>query len=181
MSYANYDHAHWMQHQIYAAKRRAPGRRRKKPERGLEAAPERMTQFQRAVVHIIGIAGGGIYNAPISLNTIDWDSRGYGSGMSVVWRGHLATHDCNRLTMLVLLCHEARIRLEISPASNHHIRLSFHPNALFFGEQRLLPDIDEAVAKFRAYMPKDHPCFYQLPPTEADPLDRLADDGGPVR
>ena len=167
MSYVNMDHAKW------AEMNNAAGRRNcKKPKRdrdgfvvGYHAAPEKLTEFQSKVVNIIGIVGGGIYNAPVTWDTIDWNC---GRGISLIWRGQLATFDFDRLTRLVFLCHDARIRASIDPAGPGILRLSFHERSHESGSLARHPDLAEAVAAHRAYVPADHSIAYRIPPEAAE-------------
>lgn len=163
MSYARMDHAEWMESNLSAERRaneraRAAGKKLLYPD-----IPEELSPFQKVVCDILGIVGGGIYNAPIS----KWDWH-WGTGVSVVWRGDLATYDFNRLTALVFLCHEARIRCDISPAMRN-LRISFWPRIAdrSKGGARFHPNIDEAVATLREIMPADHRIFQQGKPVPA--------------
>ena len=131
MSYFNMDHAEWME----------------------RATKRTLTPFQKRVVTILGIVGSGIYNAPINPSKINWD---WGKGVSVVWKRDLCTWDFNNLTLLVVLCHEARIRLEVDTAGPVGIRLSFWQRKSEGGISERHPSIDEAVESFRKHMAEDH-------------------------
>lgn len=148
-TYQFMDHASWMESNNAAANRNNAKRR------GWVRQPETLNEFQRKVCDIIGMVGGGIYNAPIAHDKIDWDY-GFG-GVSVVWsRGGLATFDYNELTALVFLCHEARIRCDVSPAGPRMQRISFWQRKAEGGMATRHPNLDEAVAAFREYLPSDH-------------------------
>src|SRR4051812_27085492 len=111
MSYARMDHAAWMQDSINSWRRIFSGKKR----RPKFAMPEKLSPFQERVIDIVGMVGGGIYNAPISSpDNIDWN---HGHGVSLTYGRGLATFDGWHLTLLVFLCHEARIRLEIDAVS----------------------------------------------------------------
>jgi hypothetical protein len=141
--YANHDAAGWIESHNAATNRYQHSRKRRKP---LPDLPEKLTPFQTRVANILGIVGGGIYNAPISFNRIDWV---YGfEGVSLTWRGCLCTFDRHDLTNLVFLCHEARIRCELNPAGPHMLRLSFFPRKAEGDISQRHPDLDEAVAEF---------------------------------
>jgi hypothetical protein len=122
-----------------------------------KTTPEKLSEFQCKVVDIMGIVGGGIYNAPINPDKIDWDC---GRGVSVVWQRELATWDFNALTILVLLCHEARIRCSVEGAGPRQVRLSFWQRKHEGGMAERHPNIDEAVALFREYLPADSQIHY---------------------
>jgi hypothetical protein len=165
MSYFTMDHAAW------AEQNNAAGRRiHKKPKYsrqgghkiGYHGAPEKLNDFQARVIDIVGTALGGIYNAPIYWPTIEWDN-GYGwNGMSITMSPDrdLATWDRGQLTLLVFLCHEARIRMEIRPAGMS-LRLRFWPRADNGPIAKRHPNIEEAVASFREQLPADHRIVYR--------------------
>ena len=159
MSYARMDHAAWMQGQMKAENRFYANRKRSR--KVVKPLPESLTPFQQRVVDIVGMAGGGIYNAPIcSARCINWR---YGwDGVSLTWGGNgLATFDRGDLTMLVFLCHEARIRLCIDAVAPGRLRLSFWQRKDKGGYADRHPNIEEAVAAFRAYLPADHRIIYR--------------------
>jgi len=162
MSYARMDHARWLESNIAAVKQSkrpltAAQRRRLAEDKGWHAAPDKLNPFQRQVATIIGIVGGGIYNAPVEWERVTWGRR----GMHVPWRGYLDTFDFNRLTMLVLLAHEARIRVGVEPHTMREVVISFFARRHAGDIGTRHPSIDEAVASFRAYLGPDHPITYQ--------------------
>ena len=159
-TYQHMDHAAWMERQNAALNKR----------RGKRDAilPEKLTPFQARVVDIMGMVGGGIYNAPICQpQSIDWTYGG--RGVSLMWNREMASFDFDQLTLLVLCCHEARIRVEITSGGPKRLRLSFwqrvspteNPNMACYH-----PSIDEAVARFREYLPPDHKIRYRPEPAE---------------
>jgi hypothetical protein len=170
MSYERMDHADWVQRQIPNAKRRLPS----KPKRdkynhtiGWAAAPDTLSPFHEKVMDILGIVGGGIYNCPISWDTIDWDCAG---GITLIWRGSFATWDFAGLTRLVFLCHIARIRCDLSPCGPMMLRLTFHQRSHEGGMAYRHPGLGEAVKAFVAELPEDHRIFYSEPtPVEDAP------------
>lgn len=155
MSYATMDHAGWVEQNAFYAKKHAP-KRRADNTKGWAAAPDRLNDFQAKVMDILGMVGGGIYNAPIAWDAVQW--KGWGSGMAVPWRtgNGFATFDSPLLTRFVFLCHEARIRGEIRIHSPNHFLLCFWPRVAEGGIGERHPSLDEAVASFRAYLPEDH-------------------------
>jgi hypothetical protein len=157
MSYANMDHAAWVERNNAAGRRITKKPKTDKHGRkvGPHAAPEVLTPFQAKVMDILGVMYGGIYNAPISWPTVDWDCAG---GLSVIVSasGGLATYDYNRLTMFVLLCHAARIRGDVSAAGPSTFRLTFWQRQEDGGISRRHPNIAEAIATFDEYLPADH-------------------------
>ncbi len=157
------DHAGWMESNNQAVNRRNAGRKTRKPPAVL---PEKLTPFQARVIDIVGMVGGGIYNAPIcSAEHIDWH---YGfNGVSLTWGREMATWDFAQLSMLVFLCHEARIRCSIEAVAPRTMRLSFWQRAHEGDVARRHPSLDEAVKMFREYLPADHRILYR-PALETD-------------
>lgn len=150
MSYQNMDHAAWVQMSNAAINKQG---------RKSAGLPEVLTDFQAKVCDILGMVFGGVYNAPINWQKVEWN---YGRGVSVVAHSpQLATFDFGRLTSLVFLCHEARIRCEIDPAGPRGMRLSFWPRIGTGGMGERHPNLDEAVAAFRGYLPTDHRILYR--------------------
>lgn len=161
MSYARMDHAGWVESNNQAYNELNKHRRAWKP------APETLSPFQAKVMDICGMVGGGIYNAPINWEKVQWGTGRDHSGMFIPWRdGKMSTFDYYPLTMLVLLCHEARIRCEIRARAAGHFELSFFQRSHDGAMHARHPSIDEAVAAFRAYLPEGHRIRYQMPAAE---------------
>lgn len=158
MSYNRMDHAGWVEDKNRAANQLYRNKRNFKPW------PEKLTEFQAKVMDICGMVGGGIYNAPINWDKVQWGVGHNHSGMFVPWRdGRMATFDFYPLTLLVLLCHEARIRCEVRAKAAGHFELSFFQRSHEGGMAQRHPNIDEAVAAFREYLPEDHRIIYRVP------------------
>jgi len=166
MSYADMDHAGWVERNGAAAKRqyanshtKSGRRKRRDTTKGWIAMPEKLDDFYSSVMDILGMTFGGIYNAPICWEAIQWQ---YGRGIAVPVRDiGLATWDFQQLTRLVFLCHEARIRCEIRTHSFRHMLLCFWPREDSGGVGRRHPNLDEAVAAFREYLPANHRIVYR--------------------
>lgn len=169
MSYATMDHAEWVEANMLASRRFA-----KKPKRdavtgeirGPHGAPEKLNAFQARFFDILGMVGGGIYNCPIGWDGVYWT---YGAGgIAVPWRhGSFATTDYDRLTRLVFLALEARIRIELRVHGRGWLICAWPRSHDGDGSQRH-PSLDEAVAQFRSYLPEGHRVTYQ--PERDDPL-----------
>lgn len=158
MSYQHMDHAGWVESNNAAANRIYAKRAKYRP------APERLSPSQAKVMDILGMVYGGIYNAPISWEKTDWTA---GRGLFVTVRdSHMATFDFYRMTALVFLCHEARIRCEISAKARGYFELGFWQRSHEGGMGERHPSLDEAVAAFRAYLPADHSIIYRAPLTD---------------
>jgi hypothetical protein len=146
VSYFNMDHADWMQRHIDSGHEM---KRKMHP-----STPQRLNEFQCKVVDIIGIVGGGIYNAPISLDKIDWAYGG--TGIRLAWKGdQLATWDFNQLSLLVFLCHEARIRCSVEACGPRTLRLAFWQRKESGDMAVRHPDLAEAIASFQQALPQD--------------------------
>jgi hypothetical protein len=155
MSYNTMDHAKWMEDRLACIRRQRAGKTRK----NAKPIPEALSDFQKRVVDILGIVGGGIYNAPITPASIDWD---YGFGaVSVIWnRPDMATFDFSQLTMLVFLAHAGRIRVDVSPAGPKAFRLSFWQRKSEGDMAVRHPNLEEAVKWFEDYLPANHRVRY---------------------
>jgi hypothetical protein len=155
MSYQTMDHAVWLERQNVALNRNHAGRRGWKP------LPEKLSEFQSKVIDIVGMVGGGIYNANIcSPEKIDWD---YGNGVSLTWNQELATWDFDQLSRLVFLCHAARIRCSLSAVAPRKIRMCFWQRKATGDMAVRHPNLDEAVTAFKQYLPADHRILYREP------------------
>jgi len=61
----------------------------------------------------------------------------------------LATFDFDLLTRLVVLCHDAALRLEVSAANPHNVRLSFWQRQRTGGMSKRHPTMEEATHGIR--------------------------------
>jgi hypothetical protein len=163
MSYATMDHAGWVQNNIGYA--RSGKKRRDDLAKGWDAVPDVLNTFQRNVFDILGMTFGGIYNAPIAWDAVQW--KGWAQGIFIpIGRGRsVSTFDYADLTRLVFLCHESRIRCEIRPHGFAYLGLAFFQREATGSMGQRHPNLDEAVADFRAYLPADHPIIYRAPET----------------
>lgn len=122
-----------------------------------------LNEFQARVAYIVSLICSGAHNAAFDWARVNWQ---YGdNGVSVPWtRGHLATYDLGALTSLVFLCHEARIRLQIEAESAKTLRLSFwqrtHQGRIWARH----PELSEAIAQHREWLPADSPLIYRNHP-----------------
>lgn len=165
MSYVNIDHASWVQSSITAGKAMATkGDKRKalQHSRGWAAAPDELTDFQKRAFTILGIVGGGIYNAPITWNSVYWNPK----AISCSWYKGLGTFDFSELTRFVFLCHEARIRGYIAPLAPRYLEIHLSERAADGDVSRRHPSLPEAVLAWRNEFPADHPAVYRKPAGE---------------
>lgn len=160
MSYINMDHAAWMQTNIDAAKPRATKgelRRAREENRGWAAAPDVLTEFQKRAFNILGIVGGGIYNAPIAWKSVEWAP----NRLILSWHKGLGTFDFQELTRFVFLCHEARIRGYISPHAPQYLEIMLSERKAEGGMNVRHPNLEEALAAHRAEVSADHSIVYR--------------------
>lgn len=168
MSYADMDHAAWVQSNIKHG--RASVKTAKRDQlgfvKGWHGAPDVLTDFQARVMDILGMVYGGIYNAPISWDTVQWQGWGReGIGVPVRDRS-FATFDGAALTRLVFLCHDARIRCELRSHGPRGFLLAFWQRGKEGGVATRHPNLAEAVAAHREYLPIQHRVIYSLPPAQ---------------
>lgn len=160
MSYVNMDHAAWVQSSIAAGKKLATkGDKRKAIEesRGWAAAPDELTDFQKRAFTVLGIVGGGIYNAPIAWKTVYWQP----NTLIFAWWKGLGTFDFSELTRFVFLCHEARIRGYIGPLAPRYLEIHLSERAATGGISQRHPDLHEALLAWRDEFPADHSLVYR--------------------
>lgn len=105
--------------------------------------------FAARVADIVGQVYRGIYH----LNARDLRASTWGEDCCTVrvW-GDLATFDAPHLTELVVLCHDACIRLDISPRGMHHFELMFHPRKPKGAIHERHPSIEAAIAQIRGHL-----------------------------
>lgn len=156
MSYATMDHADWAERNIAAHKSMLARKPRKDCRKGFSGAPDRLSPFQRTCMHILGIVGNGIYNAPISWETIEW---GGDRWLRVSWRSELSTFDGAELSKLVFLAHECRIRVSIGAANFRNVEIILHRRQAEGGIAERHPDMTQMMETMRRYIPADSPIF----------------------
>ncbi len=164
MSYDTMDHVGWLERNIAAAKGGAnkSDRRRAQDGKGWLAAPEKLNPFQQRVFTILGIVGGGIYNAPIEWDSVVWR---HPRMVHLNWRSELATVDFSGLTTVVLLCHDARIRMSIN-ANMRFLGLGFHERDPWTEEMHFSRghmSIEQALARHRGRFPLGHHVHWCAP------------------
>lgn len=160
MSYINMDHAGWVESQIAAMKRYKMTKRDRDAaaeHKGWHAAPDKLNDFQRRSFNILGIVGNGIYNAPIAWGGVVW-APWY---LIVPWRHNMATWDFQQLTSFVFLCHDARIRGDISPGGPRLLSIALHQRTAAGGIATRHPNLAEAVEAHRQAIRLDHPIMYR--------------------
>ena len=157
MSYMDTDHAGWVQRQITIHRSERPGQQVvRQPNRlkGWAAAPLTLDLFQEQVCDVVGIVGGGIWNAPIDWSRVRWG--GDYAPFEMPWYRALTTYDDQSLTDLVFLCHVARIRCTIAPENKLDLVLSFWPRVVCGNSYVRHPGLDEAVQAMDDKLPTWH-------------------------
>lgn len=181
MGYDRMNHGEWVQDNLTAIRRRKPSPREAKAaaaRRGWYGAPETLNAFHHRAFAILGVVGGGIYNAPIEWDSVEWSPK----SLVLNWRGELATRDFRGLTDLVFLAHDAAIRISISP-NMRNLRLILHcrerppeGGSVCKGH----PTLDDAVNAHWARFPFDHPVHLEnQPPAPVPVADQPSAEGVP--
>lgn len=103
-------------------------------------------EFGKAVATIIGRAWKGIYHLESVLKS-DWSDE---RRIEVLVYGGLSTFDFDHLSILVILCHDACIRLEVNPCNFSNIKLVFYARMEREGSISCrVPTIDDAIEMAR--------------------------------
>jgi len=101
-----------------------------------------LSDLGKEVAQILSVVGGGIYNAPINVEAINWYDETF--GIRVYWRGSLSNWDSPGLALLLIECHRRMVRVEIEPANMQGVRLVFHQRKSRDGSTMdRLPELDE--------------------------------------
>lgn len=158
--YLYYDHAGWVQNELTASKQRKPTareRERAKERCGWHGAPDKLNDFQKRAINVLGIVGGGIYNCPVSWNTVKWWPR----QLIFTWYGNgFGTWDYHNLTTFMLLCHKARIRGYIGPCNQKYLHVFLSEREHEGAIHTRHPNLEEALEQFNSWYPHEHPITY---------------------
>lgn len=84
------------------------------------------SEFGRIVATIIDRALYGIHNQPRGQRKANWDGTLF---IELIVSRNLATFDFRSLTNLVVLCHDACVRMEIQSSGPWGHKLIFHPRS----------------------------------------------------
>jgi hypothetical protein len=100
------------------------------------------------VADLLDAVWAGLYHLPPSLiDRVEWDDPYV---ITAVVPDHaLATYDFDLLTRLVVLCHDAALRLEIGSANPRSVRLTFHQRKRTGRISERHPTMEEAVCGIR--------------------------------
>jgi len=92
-----------------------------------------------SVAEVLGTVFSGLYHlSDTSLKKANWANSHF---LEIVIRGSLSSWDSSLLTWLVVLAHDAMLRLDIEGAANGYLRLRFHRR-----ETRWEPGINSSMS-----------------------------------
>ena len=115
-----------------------------------EVRKEPVSEFGRRVADLVGWWQRGIYHLQNDVLRADWSGDRFIT--FTIYSNGLSTFDNSMLTRLVVGAHDRAIRVEISPAGPHRLRLMFHPREPELEElfHRRHPTIERAIEYERA-------------------------------
>lgn len=105
-----------------------------------------MSDLGRKVADILGQVYAGIYHIDRDILRADLSGDRYIVLTMDAFRDY-STFDGSTLTDLVVLCHDAAIRLSIDPAGPRYFRLSFHQRKREGDISQRMPTIEDAVKR----------------------------------
>jgi len=89
-----------------------------------------------------------LYNVPRQVKRSDFSSTHH---VEMLWDLDLATYDFDALTQLVIRCHDACVRVSISPCNMRYLKIMFHPRV---GREGLMyerhPTMEDAIQRVRS-------------------------------
>jgi hypothetical protein len=106
--------------------------------------------FGSQVAEIVGTVYKGLYHIPETAThkRTEWDSEHW---IEITVRDTLSTFDDSNLTQLVILCHDAAIRLEIKASSTNYLKLCFSPRQHHAKSSWIKhPTMEDAIKKIRS-------------------------------
>ncbi len=104
---------------------------------------DRLSPLGTQVAQVLGVVGGGIYNAPINVDRVNWTDNLY---IRVYWRGGMHSWDLPHLTLLLAECSRRLLRVEINPCNPQGLELVFHQRKTRTGHTyERLPEIREIL------------------------------------
>lgn len=109
-----------------------------------------MSPLGEVVADLLGSVWQGIYHIDESaLNKVEWDDPYH---VAIVVYGDLATVDFNRLTSLVVLAHDAMLRVSIEGCGPNYMRLRFHQRKVRDGSlSERCPTIEDHINQIRRW------------------------------
>jgi hypothetical protein len=118
------------------------------------ATGQEMSELGKNVANIIGFVGGGIYNAPIKAQSVDWT---HPERIEVNWSGELCNYDFMTLSALWIACHRSIIRVSISVATFGILKLKFWQRSQREGDIfKRLPDCEAMIELIYGMYENEH-------------------------
>ena len=108
-----------------------------------------ISEFGVKVADILGAVFRGIYHIADSpaFKKIDWTETNF---IDVVIYGELSTFDFNKLTELVIACHDECVRMSVRAQSAKYLALLFHPRKGREGSMfERHPTMEQAIENWR--------------------------------
>jgi hypothetical protein len=109
-----------------------------------------LSPIGRVVADILGQVFRGIYHMDRDALRADWSNKHYIELTINAYRTW-SSYDDSKLTTLIVLCHDAGIRLEIQPAGPRYFRLLFHQRAREGDISTRMPTMEEHLALIREH------------------------------
>lgn len=112
--------------------------------------PRGVSPFGEKVANILGDVFFGIYHLNRrTLSKVDWMND---HDIEIVIYDGLSTYDSDKLTRLVVLCHDRMVRLEICAARNNYLRLCFGHRKFRYGDTYTShPTLEDAAERIRSH------------------------------
>lgn len=100
------------------------------------------------VANLLGHLFKGLYHIDTEAIKADWSSDHH---IKVSFAGELATWDANQLTELVVMAHDAAIRVSVRPYGPRNLLLLFHPRKRNGGTFERHPSLEDHVSQLRSH------------------------------
>lgn len=115
----------------------------------LERSGRKLSPLGRTVADALGYVWRGLYHLPNrSVDKTEW----HAEDCVAVWIfGDVATYDSDRLTALVVVCHDLGLRMAIEPHGPRRLKLTFWQRTARDGSLgRRMPTLEDHVAGIRS-------------------------------
>ena len=113
----------------------------------LERKGKSLSELGRRAADIVGQVWRGIYHLEHEALAAEWSAENV-AALNI--RESLATFDHQRLSELVVLCHDACIRLRIEPRTHSHLRLFFCRRRRDGAIHERHPTMEQAIESVRS-------------------------------
>jgi len=115
---------------------------------------EPCSELGQVVAEILGRVYRGIYNMPATSGWCDKDDWSSNRCIAITVWGGLSTYDFCQLSDLVILSHDACVRIELNPKGFKYLELVFHPRNRSGSLPQRMPSMEEAIARVRPEVTK---------------------------